>query len=52
MDYTNILKVIDELGEILTNKDNKIKLQEYEIERLNKKITNIEQYIRTLEKGA
>ena len=49
----NILKVIDELGEILTNKDNKIKIQQYQIEQLENKIKHIENYIHKLEnKGA
>lgn len=45
MDNKNILKVIDELGKILSNKDNEILLQKYEIERLNKKIKSIEDYL-------
>lgn len=53
MQEINILKVIEELGELLTSKDNKIKLQEYEIENLHKKIERIEEYIKILEnKGA
>lgn len=45
MDNKNILKVIDELGNILSNKDNEILLQKYEIENLKKKIEQIENYI-------
>jgi len=52
MQHENVLKVIDELGEILTNKDNKIKLQQYQIKELEKKISNIETYIKKIEKGA
>lgn len=52
MQEVNILKVIEELGEILTNKDNKIKLQEYEINNLKAKIERIEAYISSMEKGA
>lgn len=40
----NIIKVIESLGEMLANKDNKIACQGYEIERLQKKIEAIEQY--------
>lgn len=47
MDYTNknIFKVIDELGKALMDKDNEIMLQKYEVERLKKKITEIENYM-------
>lgn len=40
----NMLKVIEELGKILMDKDNEIVIQKYEIERLKSKIEQIEQY--------
>ena len=53
MNNDKILKVIEELGEMLMNKDNEIKFQKIQIENLNNKIERIESYIRTLEsKGA
>lgn len=47
MEYTNknILKVIEELGKVLIDKDNEITFQKYEIESLKKKIEQIESYI-------
>ena len=39
----NILKVIEELGGLLVQKDREITLQSYEIERLKKKIEELEQ---------
>lgn len=45
MEFNHILNVIDELGKALKDKDTKIKFQEYEIERLKKKIESIEQYV-------
>lgn len=41
----NILTVIDELGALIEKYKNEIKFKDYEIERLNKKITQIEQYV-------
>lgn len=41
----NILIVIDELGSLLTKYKDEIKYKDYEIERLKKKIEQIEQYI-------
>lgn len=41
----NILTVIDELGALIEKYKNDIKFKDYEIERLNKKITQIEQYV-------
>lgn len=41
----NILTVIDELGSLLTKYKDEIKYKDYEIERLKKKIEQIEQYI-------
>lgn len=45
MDNNKFLKVIEELGKVLMDKDNEITFQKYEVERLNKKITEIENYI-------
>lgn len=39
------IKVIECLGELLLNKDEKIKFNQYEIDALKKKIERIEQYI-------
>lgn len=39
----NILKVIEELGGLLVQKDRENLLQSYEIERLKKKIEELEQ---------
>jgi predicted membrane chloride channel (bestrophin family) len=39
------LKVIEGIGELLQKKDNQIKLNEYEIKNLKKKIESIEQHI-------
>lgn len=39
------LKVIESLGELLLNKDEKIKINEYEIKSLKKKIETIEKYM-------
>ena len=44
------LRVIEELGQILINKDRQIKLNEYEIKALKKKIESIEKYIELYEK--
>lgn len=41
----NILTVIDELGALIEKYKSDIKFKDYEIERLNKKITQIEQYV-------
>lgn len=41
----NILIVIDELGSLLTKYKDEIKYKDYEIERLKKKIEQIEQYV-------
>lgn len=41
----NILTVIDELGSLLTKYKDEIKYKDYEIERLKKKIEQIEQYV-------
>lgn len=41
----NILTVIDELGALIEKYKDEIKFKDYEIERLNKKITQIEQYV-------
>ena len=51
--YSNeyVIKVIESLGEMLTNKDNKITCQEYEIKRLKNKIEAIEQYVDFYSKG-
>lgn len=45
MQFNNILMVIDELGAILEKYKGEIKMKDWEIERLNKKITQIENYI-------
>ena len=45
MDNNKFLKVIEELGKVLMDKDNEITFQKYEIERLKKKITEIENYL-------
>ncbi len=39
------MKIIECLGELLLNKDKKIKFNQYEIDALKKKIERIEQYI-------
>lgn len=39
------LKVIESIGELLLEKDKKIRISEYEIKALKKKIERIEQYI-------
>lgn len=39
------LKVVESLGELLTNKDRIIKFSEYEIKNLKKKIAQLEQQI-------
>lgn len=39
------LKVIEGIGELLLEKDKKIRISEYEIKALKKKIERIEQYI-------
>lgn len=39
-----MLKVIEELGKVLMDKDNEITFQKYEVDRLKKKITEIEKY--------
>lgn len=44
MNNDNILYVINELGKLLSDKDNEIVIQKYEIERLKSKIEQIEQY--------
>lgn len=41
----NIITVIDELGALLTKYKEELKFKDYEIERLNKKISHIEQYV-------
>ena len=41
----NILAVIDELGALLYKYKEELKFKDYEIERLNKKISHIEQYV-------
>lgn len=41
----NVLKVIEELGKALMDKDNEIVFKQYEIDSLKKKIEQIEQYI-------
>ena len=40
----NIFKVLEELGKVLMDKDNEIVFQKYEIERLQSKIEQLEQY--------
>lgn len=45
MENNNILTVIDELGALIEKYKTEIKFQKYEIENLNKKITQIENYI-------
>lgn len=40
-----MLKIIEELGKVLMDKDNEITFQKYEIESLKKKIIEIENYI-------
>ena len=52
MNNEKILKVIEELGEMLMNKDNEIKFQKIQIDNLNNKIKQIEEYITKIEKGA
>lgn len=39
------MKVIESIGELLIQKDKTIKMSEYEIKALKKKIERIEQYI-------
>lgn len=39
------MKAIESLGELLLNRDEKIKFNEYEIKALKQKIERIEQYI-------
>ena len=41
----NILIVIDELGSLLNKYKDEIKLKEWEVERLKKKIEQIENYV-------
>lgn len=41
----NILIVIEELGSLLSKYKDEIKYKDYEIERLKKKITEIENYL-------
>lgn len=38
------MKIIEALGELLLNKDEKIKFKDLEIETLKKKVERIEQY--------
>lgn len=45
MDNNKFLKVIEELGKVLMDKDNEITFQKYEIDRLKKKIIEIENYL-------
>lgn len=45
MENKNILTVIDELGALIEKYKDDIKFKDYEIERLNNKITQIEQYV-------
>ena len=45
MENNKFLKVIEELGKVLMDKDNEILFQKYEIEKLKKKITEIENYL-------
>lgn len=45
MEQKNILTVIEELGLMLDKYKTDIRLKDYEIERLNKKINQIESYI-------
>lgn len=45
MEQKNILTVIEELGLMLDKYKTDIRLKDYEIERLNKKISQIESYI-------
>lgn len=40
-----MLKIIEELGKVLMDKDNEITFQKYELERLKKKIEQIENYV-------
>ena len=44
MDNNKFLKVIEELGKVLIDKDNEITFQKYEIDSLKKKIEQIEAY--------
>lgn len=45
MDNKNILTVIDELGALLEKYKDEIQIKDWEIERLHKKIKDIESYI-------
>lgn len=45
MDNKNILTVIDELGALLEKYKTEIQIKDWEIERLNKKINQVEGYI-------
>lgn len=45
MQFNNILTVIDELGAMLEKYKGEIQIKDWEIERLNKKINQIESYI-------
>ena len=49
MNTNNIVAVIEELGEIISKYKNDIKFKDYEIERLNKKVNSIENYLREKE---
>ena len=45
MKYENIITVIDELGNIINEFKDEIKFKDEQIEKLNKKITYIEQVL-------
>lgn len=48
----NILTVIDELGTLIEKYKDEIKYKDYEIDRLKKKIEQIEQYVEFYSKEA
>lgn len=49
MNTNNIVTIIEELGEIISKYKNDIKFKDYEIERLNKKVKSIEDYLKEKE---
>jgi hypothetical protein len=50
MNTDKIILVIEELGEIISKYKNEIKWKNCEIERLNKKVKSIEDYLKEKEK--
>lgn len=44
MENKNILTIIEELGGLLEKYKDEIKFKDYEIERLNKRVEQVEQY--------